>query len=284
MPPRKAPTARQRRLATELRKMRERAGLSISDAAQLLSTDRTTVSNIESGRFGVSADRVRAWSTHHACPDPKYVDALARMAEERGKGWWEQYRGTLSTSALDLAELEHNARSLTVLQVVYVPGLLQTEEYSRALFSQTVPELSTIEVQRRVSHRMQRKCIMEREPLPTNCTFVIHEAALRMLFAGQDAQRRQLDRLVESSELECITIHVIPFAAGAFPGANSSLTYAAGPVPQLDTVSLDTAHGSLQLDAENHLENYRSILRRTLNVALSPEESRDFIHNIAKQL
>ncbi|WP_217146255.1 helix-turn-helix transcriptional regulator, partial [Streptomyces sp. AC627_RSS907] len=122
MPPRKAPTARQRRLATELRKMRERAGLSISDAAQLLSTDRTTVSNIESGRFGVSADRVRAWSTHHACPDPKYVDALARMAEERGKGWWEQYRGTLSTSALDLAELEHNARSLTVLQVVYVPG------------------------------------------------------------------------------------------------------------------------------------------------------------------
>ncbi|MFC0599902.1 Scr1 family TA system antitoxin-like transcriptional regulator [Streptomyces palmae] len=284
MPPRKAPTARQRRLAAELRKMREHAGLTIGDAAQLLSTDRTTISNIESGRFGVSADRVRTWSTNYACPDAAYVNALASMAEERGKGWWEQHRTTLSTSALDLAELEYHARSLTVFQVVYVPGLLQTEEYARALFSQTVPELSAIEVQRRVSHRMQRKCILERSPQGTECTFIIHEAALRMLFAGQDGQRRQLDRLAELSEQDRITIRIIPFSAGAFPGANSSLTYASGPVPQLDTVSLDTAHGSLFLDAENHLENYRSILRRTLKVSLAPNESRDFIHTMAKQL
>ncbi|MEU5428299.1 helix-turn-helix transcriptional regulator [Streptomyces olivoreticuli] len=283
MPPRAAPTARQRRLGSELRKMREHAGLSVADAGKELGADRTRISNTEAGRLGVSAERVRTFASIYAAPDSAYVDALAGMAEERGKGWWEESRGTLSTGALDLAELEHHASSLTVLQVVYIPGLLQTEEYARAVFGQAVPKLQPIDVQRRVSYRMQRKRVIERDPA-TTCTFVIHEAALRMIFPGADGQRRQLERLVEMSDQQGVSIRVIPFAAGAFPGANSSLTFAAGPVPQLDTVALDTAHGSVFLDAEAHLENYRSILRSTLKTSLASREARDFIHNIAKQL
>ncbi|WP_370420308.1 Scr1 family TA system antitoxin-like transcriptional regulator [Streptomyces sp. QH1-20] len=283
MPPRAAPTARQRRLGAELRKMREHCGLTVADAGKEFGADRTRISNIEAGRVGVSADRVRALANIYACPDSAYVGALAQMTEERGKGWWEEYRGSLSTGALDLAELEHHAARLTVLQVVYIPGLLQTEEYARALFGQTVPELSALDVQRRVSYRMQRKRVIERSPA-TPCTFVIHEAALRMLFPGIEGQRRQLDRLIEMSDHDGISLRVIPFAAGAFPGANSSLTYASGPVPQLDTVSLDTAHGAVLLDAESHLENYRCILLRTLKTSLTPQESRDFIRKTVKQL
>ncbi|MFI1798225.1 Scr1 family TA system antitoxin-like transcriptional regulator [Streptomyces sp. NPDC020379] len=283
MPPRAAPTARQRRLGSELRKMREHAGLSVADAGKELGADRTRISNTEAGRLGVSAERVRTLAHIYAAPDPAYVDALADMAEERGKGWWEESRGTLSTGALDLAELEHHAISLTVLQVVYIPGLLQTEEYARAVFGQAVPELQPLDVQRRVSYRMQRKRVIERNPA-TPCTFVVHEAALRMIFPGVDGQRRQLERLVEMSDQQGVSIRVIPFAAGAFPGASASLTYAAGPVPQLDTVALDTAHGSVFLDAEAHLENYRSILRSTLETSLASSEARDFIRKIAKQL
>ena len=283
MPPRAAPTARQRRLGAELRKMREHCGLTVADAGKEFGADRTRISNIEAGRIGISAERLRTLANIYACPDRECVDALARMTEERGKGWWEEYRETLSTGALDLAELEYHAVRLTVLQVVYIPGLLQTEEYARSLFGQTVPELSPMDVQRRVSFRMQRKRVIERNPA-TPCTFVIHEAALRMLFPGVDGQRRQLERLAEMSDHDAISVRIIPFAAGAFPGANSSLTYAAGPVPKLDTVSLDTAHGSVPLDAESHLENYRSILLRTIKTSLTPKESRDFIHKIAKQL
>jgi transcriptional regulator with XRE-family HTH domain len=283
MPPRPAPTARQRRLGSELRKMRERAGLSVVDAGRESGTDRTRISNTEAGRLGVSAERVRALANTYAYPDSAYVDGLAGMAEERVKGWWEESRGTSSIGALDLAELEHHATTLTVLQVVYIPGLLQTEEYARALFTQAVPKLALMDVQRRVSFRMQRKRVIEHEPA-TPCTFVIHEAALRMIFPGVDGQRRQLERLIELSDQDGISIRVIPFAAGAFPGANSSLTYAAGPVPQLDTVALDTAHGSVLLDAEAHLENYRNILRRVLETSLPPDEARDFIHKISKRL
>ncbi|WP_116209306.1 helix-turn-helix domain-containing protein [Streptomyces olivoreticuli] len=283
MPPRTTPTGRQQRLGAELRKMREQAGLTPLGAGRELGADRTRISNTEAGRLGMSEERIRTFAQIYACPDKKYVDALVAMAEDRGKGWWEEYRGALSPSALDLAEMEYNASSLTVLQFAYIPGLLQTEEYARSLFMNTVPPLASIEVERRVSHRMQRKCVMQRNPA-TSCTFVIHESALRMLHAGTDGQRRQLDRLIEVSSQEGVAIRVITFAAGSFPGANTSATYAAGAVSKLDTVQIDTAHGSLFLDAESHLENYRSILGYAKRTSLPPKESRDFIRSIANQL
>ncbi|MBF6050046.1 helix-turn-helix domain-containing protein [Streptomyces sp. NRRL B-1677] len=283
MPPRAAPTARQQRLGAELRKMREQAGLSATEAGRLISADRSRISNVEAGRLGVSSERIRTLAGLYQCPDGAYVDALVRIAEERGKGWWEQFRGTLATSMLDLAELEYRATSLTVMQVVYIPGLLQTEEYAASLFRNTVPPLSPIEVDRRVAHRMSRKCIVQRTPT-TPCTFVVHEAALRMIHPGREGQRRQLDRLLEVSTYEGIELQVIPFSHGSFPGANSSCTYATGPVPQLDTVQIDTAHGSLFLDAESHLENYRFILRYAKKTSLSPKDSGDFIRSVANQL
>ncbi|MGI5339535.1 helix-turn-helix domain-containing protein [Streptomyces sp. CA-181903] len=283
MPPRTAPTARQQRIGAELRRMREQAGLNVAEAGRLISADRSRISNIEAGRLGVSAERIRTFADLYACPDGAFVETLVRMAEERHKGWWEQFRGTLATTMLDLAELEYHATSLTVMQFAYIPGLLQTEEYAASLFRNTVPPLSSVEVERRVSHRMSRKCVMQRTPA-TPCTFVIHEAALRMIHPGKEGQLRQLDRLLEMSTHGGITIHVIPFSHGSFPGANSSCTYAAGPVPRLDTVQIDTAHGSLFLDTDEHLENYRCILRHAKKTALSPKGSRDFIRSIANQL
>ncbi|MCD9143627.1 helix-turn-helix domain-containing protein [Streptomyces albireticuli] len=283
MPPRTAPTGRQQRLGAELRKMREQAGLSPVHAGRELGADRTRISNTEAGRLGLSPERIRTFAQIYSCPDNKYISALVAMTDERGKGWWEEYRGSLSASMLDLAELEYHATGLTVLQLAYIPGLLQTEEYARSLFQNTVPPLAPIDVERRVSFRMQRKCVMQRTPA-TPHTFMIHECALRMLHAGVDGQRRQLDRLIEVSGHEGVTIRVIPFAAGSFPGANTSATYAEGAVPKLDTVQIDTAHGSLFLDAEAHLENYRSILRYAKKTALGPKQSRDFIRSIANQL
>src|SRR4051794_20205187 len=99
--PRTAPTARQRRLGTELRKMREHAGMNVAQAAQQLGVDRTRISNTEAGRFGVSEERVRALAGIYSCGDQAYVDALVAMAAERVQGWWEEYRGKLSVSSLD---------------------------------------------------------------------------------------------------------------------------------------------------------------------------------------
>ncbi|MFF4408666.1 helix-turn-helix domain-containing protein [Streptomyces sp. NPDC001262] len=284
MPPRATPTARQQRLGAELRKLREQAGLSVVEAGKALGADRTRISNIEAGRLGLSAERIRALAAVYACPDPALVDALVMMAGERGKGWWEECRGTLPTSLLDLAELEYRALALTYMQVIYVPGLLQTEEYARAVFRLAVPELAQIDVRRRVSFRMQRKCVMERGGGATPTKFIVHEAALRMLYADAGTHRRQLERLIEFGEQSSITIRVIPFSAGGYPGANSFAAHAAGAVPSLDTVQIDAAHGSLFLHSETHLENYRGIFRRAEEAALDPEDSRDFIDKVAGEL
>ncbi|TGB03315.1 DUF5753 domain-containing protein [Streptomyces sp. MZ04] len=283
MPPRKAPTARQRRLGTELKKIREHAGLSLADAAALLSTDRTTISNTESGRFGVSGERVRTWTGHYDCPDVEYVEALAAIAEERGKGWWEDYRGELSAGALDLAELEHHAVALRAVQMMHMPGLLQTEDYARAVFAEAVPPLSPADHRRRLSHRLKRRDVLDRESPPT-CTFLIHEAALRMKFGGPEITRSQLDYLLKESERDNVIVRVVPFAVGGFPNAGSSTLYAYGSVAQLDTVQTDTPTGPAFLDAETRLANYRAVLDRTQEKSLDPARSRDFIREIAQQV
>ncbi|MFI9204555.1 helix-turn-helix domain-containing protein [Streptomyces sp. NPDC053048] len=282
MPPRKAPSVRQRRLGTELRRLREAAGLSLRRAAELVGTDPSGISNSESGRHGVSGERVRAWASAYGCPDPAYVDALVAMAEERGKGWWEEYRGTLRVTALDLAELEHRAVGFRALQLMHLPGLLQTEEYARAVFRTAVPALSPAELRRRLSHRMKRRDVLDR-PQPPTCTYLIHEAALLLQFGGQSVARAQLQHLLSESERDNITVRVIPFSAGGFPGAANPMLYVLGAVPRLDTVHIDTPTGSAFLDGETQLANYRSVLDLGEEFALSPERSRDFIRKVAQQ-
>ncbi|MFE3515343.1 helix-turn-helix domain-containing protein [Streptomyces sp. NPDC059166] len=282
MPSRKLITARQRRLGAELRRLRERAGLTIAQAAERLGADRTTVSNTESGRFGVSPQRVRTWAVHYECGDDAYVDALAAMAGERGSGWWEHYRGELSDDALDLAELEHHAVAIRSVQIMYVPGLLQTEAYARSVFAESVPPPSSPRQRRLLSHRLQRRDVLDR-PDPPVCTFLIHEAALRMTCGGTEVARGQLAALLVESDRRNVAIRVIPFTAGGFPFASSSAHYVCGPVPQLDTVQTDTATGSSFLDAESSLESWRVALDRTEERALDPVSSRDFILKITQQ-
>ncbi|MER7727835.1 helix-turn-helix transcriptional regulator [Streptomyces sp. NPDC096323] len=280
MPPRKLLTLRKRRLGSELRRLREHAGLTLAQAAERVGVDRTTVSNSESGRFGVSSRRVRAWADGYECPDAAYVDALAAMAAERESGWWERYRGELSHDALDLAELEHHARAIRSVQVMYMPGLLQTEDYARSVFAESVPAPDPARQRRQLSHRLQRRDVLDRQDPPA-CVFLIHEAALRMTFGSAAVTRGQLDHLLKESDRDNVTVRVIPFAAGGFPYASSSAHYVYGPVPQLDTVQVDTATGSSFLDAESSLTNWRSALDRTEERSLDPVRSRDFIREIA---
>lgn len=282
MPPRKLLTVRQRRFGSELRRLREHAGLTLAQAAERLGADRTTISNTESGRFGVSPQRVRAWADHYECPDEAYVDALVAMASERESGWWEHYRGELADDALDLAELEHHAAAIRSVQVMYMPGLLQTEAYARSVFAESVPPPSPTRQRRLLSHRLRRRDVLDR-PDPPNCTFLIHEAALRMTYGSPEVARGQLAHLMQESERGNVAVRVIPFAAGGFPFASSSAHYVHGIVPQLDTVQVDTATGSSFLDAETSLVNWRVALDRTEERSLDPVSSRDFIRRIARQ-
>lgn len=283
MATRSTPTERQRRLGAELRKMRVASGVTTEYAAGLLGIDRTRLSNMESGIRAFSAERVRTLACNYACPDGAYVEALAAVAEDKERGWWESYRGTLSSGLLDIAELEWHARRVRTAQVIHVPGLVQTEDYARAVFAAVLPALSRLEVELRVAHRIARQKVFER-PGSLDYTAYVHEAALRMPFGGSRTTVLQLRHLAAQSERDSIDVRVIPTGVGGFPGAGHALLYADGPVPQLDTVQLDSATGPEFSGAEAQLAKYRAHLEWMDRAALSSAASRDLIRDVAREL
>lgn len=282
MPPRPYPTARQKRVGIELRKMRERAGLSGSAVAAFLGGERAQVSHLESGRYGVSAERVRRIAAHCSATDKHLVDALADMAEERGKGWWEEYRGILPPGFLDLAELEHHATYLRAIQMLNIPGLFQTEAYARELITSGVTNLPTADINARVEHRTRRREIFDR-PNPPKFEAIIHEAALRMRYSSVEVMRAQLDFLHDASRWPSVTIRIIPFEA-QITGSVHSVLYAGAAIPALDTVQIDSAFHGDHLDAEAQLARYRALLDSLVAISLDADESRKFIQHIAQRM
>ncbi|MGW7522940.1 helix-turn-helix domain-containing protein [Streptomyces sp. NPDC054783] len=274
---RREPTGRQLRLGLELRRLREAAGLTAVQSAALLGMNRVQISHIESGLIGVSEERLRRLASHYACTDGQFIDALVEMATDRTRGWWEEYRHLLPTSFLDLSELEHHARFLHHVAILYVPGLLQTEDYARGVFSSRLPKLTDDELELRIRHRK------ERQRITTPYEALIHEAALRIRVSDRATSKAQLTRLLELSEADHVTLRVIPFDLDGF-AASSGMTYAGGPLPQLDTVVRDAPHGTVFIDSEAQLNIYRTRFRMVEAVSLEPAESRDFINRLAKEL
>lgn len=283
MAPRSQPTARQVRLGTELRRLREAAGLKAREVAGLLSSTSAQMSQVEAGLAGVSEERVRRLAAHYACADERLIEALVAMASDRSHGWWEQYRGTLPTVFLDVAETEHHATFLREVVTSHVPGLLQTADYARAVFGYMVPELPDSELEPRIEHRMRRRVVLERG-LPVPYETIVHEAALRILVSDRRTAHAQLLEVLRAIEEGQVTVRVVPLAREGFAGAGIEMMYVGGPLPHLDTVLRDAPHGTAFIDAESQLARFRALLNKVGKAALPPVESRDFIHRMTKEL
>ncbi|MGW1774045.1 helix-turn-helix domain-containing protein [Streptomyces sp. NPDC002104] len=283
MPPRTSPTERQKRLGAELRRLRLAADVSAESAAGLLGVDRSKISAIEQGIRTISEERLRSLACHCGCADERYIDALVDMAQPQKRGWWEHYRGRLSSGILDIAELESHASRIRCAHSVHIPGLLQTSDHALAIFRFAVPALPESETALRLAHRLERQQVLEGDSAPEYVA-ILHEAALRMQFGGRLVARAQLEHLLQISERDNVVIRVLPFEAGGFPGAGQTVNYLEGPVPQLDTVQSDNTHGPDFLHTEAQLDKYRAQLDWMARLSLAPDESREFIHDVARQL
>ncbi|MFH9471528.1 helix-turn-helix domain-containing protein [Streptomyces clavifer] len=283
MPPRSAPTERQRRLGAELRKMRTAAGMTTQTAAGLLGVPRTNIPNMESGRSGISADRVRTLAETYTCEDSALVEALVAMTSERGHQWWDSYRESLPSGFLDVAEMEWHARRLRIGLTVHMPGLFQTEAHARAVFEHVIPRLAPVDLEVRLALRLDRQKVLTK-PDPPSIELIMYEAALRAQFGGPKVAECQLRQILDMSERYDVTVRAIPFSAGGFPGAGQSVMYAEGPVAGLDTVELDSTHGPEFFDSEKQLRKYRAQLDAMQDAALGFAASRDLILAIADDL
>lgn len=280
---RNQPTARQMRLGSELRKLREAAGKPAKEVAGILGSSSAHMSQIEAGSSGISEERLRRLAAHCACTDEELIDALAAMSGDRSRGWWDEYRGVLPQVNLDVAEAEHHATFLREIVVNRVPGLLQTPDYARAVFRYMRPELPESELATRVEYRSRRRVAIEGEA-PTPYVTTVHEFALRIRVADRQACLAQLRWILEQIEQGHVTLRVIPIDQDGFGGAGTSMVYAGGPVPRLDTVLRDAPTGVVFIDAEQQLERLRKLLRRVEDASLDPLASRNFIHSLTKEL
>lgn len=282
MPLRSNPTLRQRRLGAELRRMREQAELGGSQLARTLGISPGQMTQMEKAKIGVSPERLRTLASACNCVNQPLINALVDMALEREKGWWEKYRGTLTIDFLEVAELENRAKRLTICTTTYVPGLLQTSGYASAVFARIFPPLPPQDIETRTAFRIKRQEVVRSGAIPLQV--FIHEAALRMQFGGLKVLVDQLGSLIDDSEQPGISVRVVPFAVDTFPGSGENLTFAEGPVRELDTIQMDVAQGALFFDSPADLAKHRAIFARLDSTALSEEGSRDFIRSVMEDV
>jgi transcriptional regulator with XRE-family HTH domain len=255
-----APVQR-RRLRSELRRAREKGGHTQEDVAEAMEWSLSKLIRIESGSVGISTSDLKALLRHYGIVDPAEVDRLldlARAGREQ-RGWWSEYRDAVSQQYLTFVGYEDAASVIQTFQPLVVPGLLQEEEYARAVL-RAVGEFATEkQVDDRVRLRLRRQEELFERPDPPRMYFVIDEASLHRWVGGRDVMRHQLQRLRSDLQRDNVTIEIVPFAAGAHPGMQGPFVILEFPDERNeDVLFLENPRGDLvSRDEQAEIEPYR---------------------------
>ncbi|MEV1021946.1 helix-turn-helix transcriptional regulator [Streptomyces sp. NPDC050264] len=278
------PAVRRRKLGAELRALRVQAGLTSGQAARLVGWHQSKVSRIETGRSGVKASDVLRLLDAFETKDPRQrelVIALAGAEETGGQHWWHAYRGLLPPSYRDFISLESQACRIRTLETSVVPGLLQTPEYARAVTRSVLVGTPDRHIEALVEVRLARQDVLRAQP-PLQLTAVLDEGVLRREVGGTGILRRQLAHLAEAAQMPHVRIQVLPFSAGGHIGLSGPFVVFSFPnTSDLDVVVLDHLTSSLYLERKEDLTAYTDAFDALLLRALSPEDSLEFIAQIA---
>ncbi len=267
------PTLRARRLALELLRRREAAGLTREEAARQLEWSTSTIFRIETGRSRPQPGNVRVLLELYGVTGPER-DGLIRLAREaRQPGWWHSFRDVLPNPYEVFIGLEAGAASIRNFEPVVVPGLLQTEEYARQMSRGGPRELDREDIERRVQVRMERQRILTREDRP-RLWAVLDEAVIRRTVGGPEVMREQLRHLIECAEQGKTTLQVVPFSAGAHAGTTGPFIILDFPEPtDPSVVYVETLAGDLYLEERADVDRYTLAFDRLLAAALHPDDS-----------
>lgn len=271
------PTPRSRRLGRELRRLREARGYTTEAVAKQLGCSQSRVSRIESGEIKARPGDVMEMLHAYELPlDGEPGRSLLDLARElRQAGWWQRM-GALSNRYATYIAYEAEASELRNFEPTLVPGLLQTEEYARAV-NAVGRETETDAIEQRVQARLTRQQVLRREPTPLRLYAIVTEAALMTEVGGPDVLREQLRHIVELSRLPNVTVQVLRFAAGAHladRGGFAVCTFE-GDEPPLGYI--ETLAGELFLESKREIERLRSVFDHLKMLAMSPAESVKFI-------
>ena len=280
-----SPTVRRRRLAAELRALREAAKLTCEEVAEHLECSASKISRVETGRVSVSPRDVRDMLALYGV-DPQQADSLVQLAREsRQKGWWHAYSDTIQPRFATYVGLEDAAAEIRTYEVNLIPGLLQTEDYARAVINAGNLTGSLVDVERRVALRMARQPMLVSGTNPPQLWAVLDEGVLHRTVGGRGLMRLQLDHLLELADLPNVAVQVIPFTGGAHPGMGKPFVILSFPErADPDVVYLEDLTSSLYLEDVDEIDRYNVVFNHLRATALSFEDSAALITSVAKEL
>jgi transcriptional regulator with XRE-family HTH domain len=281
---RQTPTVRLRRLAAELRTLRASAGLTQDEVGERTGINVATLYRIEHARVRPQTRTLRTLLDLYGADQEHQAEMVTLLRDARQHGWLHAYQNELPEQYMTYIGFEGEARSVWNYESLFIPGLLQTEDYARAVIRAVLPWASRDEVERCVEVRMQRQDVL-RGDNPLELWGIVDEAALRRQVGDRAVIQAQVGRLLEATELPHVTFQVIPFDAGAhagMPGSFAFMQFAEAAIP--DVIYIDSMAGDLFLEAEADVRRYRLIFEHLRAVAASPDDSRSLIADITQSM
>ncbi len=276
-------TVRHRRLAAQLRQLREAAGMTQEDVAERTGKDRSTLYRLETALQRPQRSTLIQLMDIYGVEQPLRGELLTLLKESGQRGWLQHYRSELPEVYSDYIGFEDEARSISNYQSLFVPGLLQTEDYVRAVIQGMLPHATPDEVENRVRARIERQALLTRED-PPRFWAIMDEAAARRQVGGRKVMATQLGKLREAASLPNVTIQVIPFEAGAHPGMPGSFSILDFPdSTDLSIVYIDSMAGDLFLEQETEISRYMVMFEHLRAAALRPDESLSLLAAVAQQ-
>ncbi|HEU5155930.1 MAG TPA: helix-turn-helix transcriptional regulator [Streptosporangiaceae bacterium] len=278
------PTVRMRRLGVELRKLREERGLTLDEAAELLSVSKSALNRMENAHVITRAHEVNYFIMMYEVTDKERRDALLGLASAgRSKDWVKRY-GALSpdSSVADLVLLEQDSSAIRICQPFGIPGILQTPDYARAVKGSIRLDPAR-DIDREVAFRMARKEVLTR-PVPVQLDVVIGEAALRQQMGGAGVLREQLRHLLDASRPANVTVRVLPYEAARHPGFDGPFTMLDVEAGHFTVVVVDGLARSVYLEHDDDVGRYRAAFAELRAVSLSAADSRTLIERVLDEL
>lgn len=276
-----------RQLGDELRRLREAAALTTTQAAEALDCTKGKISRIENGRVTVRIPDLTAMLLAYGAADAELRDKLSLLARKanrrRRQGWWNQYGSVLADTYRDYIALEAMAGTIRTFQAQLVPGLLQTPEYIRAVTVASHQWQTADEIEQFVQVRLARQERLVSDS-PLQLWAVLSEAVLLQQVGGPKVMSTQLEQLLTASERSNVTIQVLPFSRGAHASMFGPYVVLGFPEEAaLDVVLADNPTGSMWLEREAEVGRYQELFDAARTSALSPVESRTVIRRRAKE-
>ena len=282
-----SPLVQRRRLRSELRSAREAKGLTQDQVAHEMDWSLSKIIRIEGASSSISANDLTALLSLYGITESERVDSLLALAKAgRERSWWSAYRDVAPSLLLQLIEYESVASAIRQFETLFIPGILQTEEYARAVIQNYYDDEGpgSDKLRALVELRVRREGLLNSEHSPS-FNFMLDEAAVSRLVGGSSVMRSQLRRLIAVAEKPNVTVEIVPFSAGLHPGMRGPFEIIEFVDPlDKDIVFVETPRGDIISDDPKETKSYRDAFDRLEKASLGPRDSLALLARIAEEM